>query len=91
MGLVNVEKVEAQEQHKKSWFKRHFPKLAAATASTGALVVSSSSMAFIEAADVTTATGGAGGEAVLKQAGIWVLTIAVGIAVVIKIVSLVKK
>lgn len=91
MGLVNVEKVEAQEQHEKSWFKRHFPKLAAAGAATGALVVSTSSMAFIEAADVTTATGAAGGEAVLKQAGIWVLTIAVGIAVVIKIVSLVKK
>ena len=66
MGLVNVEKVEAQEQHEKSWFKRHFPKLAAATAATGALVVSTSSMAFIEAADVTSATSGAGGEAVLK-------------------------
>ena len=56
MGLVNVEKVEAQKQHEKSWFKRHFPKLAAATAATGALVVSTSSMAFIEAADVTSAT-----------------------------------
>ncbi|WP_281199614.1 hypothetical protein [Acinetobacter johnsonii] len=91
MGLVNVEKVEAQEQHEKSWFKRHFPKLAAASAATGALVVSTSSMAFMEAADVTSATGAAGGEAVLKAAGTWVLAIAVGIAVVIKIVSLVKK
>lgn len=91
MGLVNVEKVEAQEQHEKSWFKRHFPKLAAAGAATGALVVSTSSMAFMEAADVTSATGAAGGEAVLKAAGTWVLAIAVGIAVVIKIVSLVKK
>ena len=91
MGLVNVVKVEAQEQHEKSGFKRHFPKVAAACAATGALVVSTSSMAFIGAADVTTATSGAGGEAVLKTAGIWVLTIAVGIAVVIKIISLVKK
>jgi hypothetical protein len=91
MGLVNVEKVEAQEQHEKSWFKRHFPKLAAAGAATGALVVSTSSIAFMEAADVTSATGAAGGEAVLKAAGTWVLAIAVGIAVVIKIVSLVKK
>ncbi|MDH0969133.1 hypothetical protein N5C10_07605 [Acinetobacter johnsonii] len=91
MGLVNVEKVEAQEQREKSWFKRHFPKLAAAGAATGALVVSTSSMAFMEAADVTSATGAAGGEAVLKAAGTWVLAIAVGIAVVVKIVSLVKK
>lgn len=91
MGLVNVQKVEAQEQHEKSWFKRHFPKLAAAGAATGALVVSTSSMAFLEAADVTTATSGAGGEAVLKTVGIWVVTIAVGIAVVLKVASLVKK
>ncbi len=47
MGLVNVEKVEAQEQREKSWFKRHFPKLAAADAAIVALVVSTSSMAII--------------------------------------------
>lgn len=91
MGLVNVEKIEAQEQHEKSWFQRFRGKLAAAGAATGALVVSTSSMAFMEAADVTAATGAAGGESVLKAAGTWVLAIAVGIAVVIKIVSLVKK
>lgn len=91
MSLQNVEKIEQQEVHKKSWFKRYMPTFAAAAAATSAAVVSTGTYAFIEAADVTTATSGAGGEAVLKQAGIWVLTIAVGIAVVYKIVSLVKK
>ena len=32
MGLQNVEKIEVQEQHKKSWFNRFKTKMAVAAA-----------------------------------------------------------
>lgn len=89
MELQNVEKI--RQPMKKSWFARNCPTFAAAAAGVTALAVSSASNAFLQAADVTSATGSAGGEEVLKTAGIWVLTIAVGIAVVYKIVRLVQK
>lgn len=91
MGYQNVEVIEQQQAHKKTWFNRFKSKLALAATATTAMVVTQGSNAFLEAADVTAATSGAGGEAVLKTAGIWILSIAVGIAVVIKIISLVKK
>ena len=79
MGLQNVEKIEAQQVHEKTWFQKYCPTFAAAGAATAALVASTSSNAFIKAADVTTATTAAGGEEVLSSTGIWVLTIVVGI------------
>jgi len=55
------------------------------------LLAGTSANAFLAATDVTTATTGAGGEAVLKEAGIWILGIAVGVAVLVKVISLVKR
>jgi hypothetical protein len=89
--MKNVEIMPTTQAPKKSWVQRNLPTFAAAGAALGGLVASSSSMAFLAAADVTTATTSAGGEEVIKTAGIWVLTIAVGIAVFYKIVSIVKK
>ena len=88
--MENVE-IMKQEVHQKTWFNRFKTKLAVTGASVTALAVSGTSHAFLAAADVTAATTGAGGEAVLKQAGIWVLSIVIGIAVVVKIISMVKK
>lgn len=90
MGYQNVEVFE-QQAHQKTWFNRFKTKIGVAATAVTAMVVTQGSNAFLGAADVTAATTGAGGEAVLKQAGIWVLSIAVGVAVVIKIISLVKK
>lgn len=91
MGLQNVEKIEVQEQHKKSWFNRFKTKIGVAAAGTTALAVSSASNAFLKTADVTTATTAAGGEAVLSTTGIWVLTVVVGMVVVGLVISLIKK
>lgn len=91
MGLQNVEKIETQQVHQKTWFQKYCPTFAAAGAATAALVASTSSNAFIKAADVTTATTAAGGEEVLSSTGIWVLTIVVGMAVFGLVISAIKK
>ena len=91
MGYQNVEVIEQQQAHQKTWFNRFKTKIGVAITAATAMVVTQGSNAFLAAADVTEATTGAGGEAVLKQAGIWVLSIAVGLAVVLKIISLDKK
>ena len=91
MGLQNVEKIEAQQVHEKTWFQKYCPTFAAAGAATAALVASTTSNAFIKAADVTTATTAAGGEEVLSSTGIWVLTIVVGIVIFGLVVSVIKK
>lgn len=90
MGYQNVEVIE-QQAHQKTWFNRFKTKIGVAATAVTAMVVTQGSNAFLEAADVTAATTGAGGEAVLKQAGIWILSIVVGVSVVVKIISLVKK
>jgi len=91
MGLQNVEKIEVQEQHKKSWFNRFKTKMGVVTAGTAALAVSSASNAFLKTADVTAATTAAGGEEVLSTTGIWVLTVVVGMVIVGLVISLIKK
>lgn len=91
MGLQNVEKLELQEIHKKSWFNRFKTKIGAVAAGTTALAVSSASNAFLKSADVTAATTAAGGEEVLSTTGIWVITIVVGMVIVGLVVSLIKK
>ena len=91
MGLQNVEKIEVQEQHKKSWFNRFKTKIGVAAAGITALAVSSASNAFLKSADVTAATTAAGGEDVLSTTGIWVITIVVGMVVVGLVVALIKK
>lgn len=91
MNLQNVEKIETQRKHEKTWFQRHCPTFAAAGAAVGALVASTASNAFITSADVTTATTAAGGEEVLSSTGIWVLTIVVGMVIVGLVISLIKK
>ncbi|MEJ2899035.1 hypothetical protein [Acinetobacter sp. NS-4] len=91
MGLQNVEKIETQQNHEKSWFNRFKYKLGAATGATTALVVSTSSNAFLKSADVTTATTAAGGEEVLSSTGIWVLTIVVGMAIFGLVIAAIKK
>lgn len=91
MGLQNVEKIEVQEQHKKSWFNRFKTKIGVAAAGTTALAVSSASNAFLKTADVTAATSAAGGEEVLSTTGIWVLTVVVGMVIVGLVISLIKK
>lgn len=90
MSYKNVE-VISQDTHQKTWFNRYKFKLGTTLAATSLALAGTSANAFLAAADVATATEGAGGEAVLKSVGIWVVTIAVGIAVVLKVVSLVKK
>lgn len=91
MGLQNVEKIEVQEQYKKSWFNRFKTKMGVAAAGTTALAVSSASNAFLKTADVTAATTAAGGEEVLSTTGIWVLTVVVGMVIVGLVISLIKK
>lgn len=91
MGLQNVEKLELQETHKKSWFNRLKTKMGAVVAGATALAVSSASNAFLKSADVTAATTAAGGEDTLSTTGIWIITIAVGMAIVGMIIMLIKK
>lgn len=91
MGLQNVQKIEVQEKHEKSWFNRFKYKIGAAAGATTALAVSTSSNAFLKAADVTTATGNAGGEEVLSSTGIWVLTLVVGVVIFSLVIGLIKK
>lgn len=91
MGLQNVEKIELQDNHEKTWFNRFKTKFAVASAGATALAVSSTSNAFLKSADVTTATAAAGGEEVLSSTGIWVLTIVVGIVIFSLVVSVIKK
>lgn len=91
MGFQNVEKIETQQVQQKTWFQKYCPTFAAAGAAAGALVASTSSNAFIKAADVTTATTAAGGEEVLSSTGIWVLTIVVGMAIFTLVISAIKK
>lgn len=91
MGLQNVEKLELQEIHKKTWFNRFKTKMGAVAAGITALAVSSASNAFLKSADVTAATTAAGGEDTLATTGIWILTICVGMAIVGMIIMLIKK
>jgi len=48
MGLQNVEKIETQQNHEKSWFQRFKYKMGAAAGATTALAVSTSSNAFLK-------------------------------------------
>lgn len=62
MGLQNVEVLEQQEVHKKTWFQRFRKKLSAGGAVAGALAVSSSAnaatvMPDIDIADILTYIG----------------------------------
>jgi hypothetical protein len=91
MGLQNVQKIETQQAYEKTWFQRFKYKMGAAAGATTALAVSTSSNAFIKAADVTTATTAAGGEEVLSSTGIWVLTIVVGMAIFGLVIAAIKK
>lgn len=91
MGLQNVEKIQVQEQHEKSWFNRFKTKIGVATAATTALAVSTASNAFLKPADVTAATDAAGGEAVLSTTSIWVITFVVGVVIVGLVIALIKK
>lgn len=91
MGLQNVEKIETQQNHEKSWFNRFKTKIGIAASATTALAVSTSSNAFIKSADVTAATTAAGGEEVLSSTGIWVLTIVVGMAIFGLVIAAIKK
>ena len=45
MSLVNVEKIEAQEKHEKSWFQRFNNKILSVVATATALVMGSSAHA----------------------------------------------
>lgn len=91
MGFQNVEKIETQQVQQQTWFQKYCPTFAAAGVTAAALVASTSSNAFIKAADVTTATTAAGGEEVLSSTGIWVLTIVVGMAIFGLVISAIKK
>lgn len=90
MSLKNVEKYQPKLQQPK-WYQRFNKPLATAVGATSLALAGTSANAFLVAADVTTATTGAGGEEVLKTAGIWLLTISVGVAILLKVVSLTKK
>lgn len=91
MSLVNVEKIEAQEKHEKTWFQRCRNKFAVGASALSALAVSTASNAFLTSADVTSATTSAGGEEVLKTGAVWVISIVVGMAVVGLVIALIKK
>ena len=91
MGLQNVEKMAVQKNHEQTWFNRYKTKIGVATAVVASSITPVVPAGFFAAADVTTATADAGGEAVLKEVALWVLGIAVSIAVFLKIVSMVKK
>jgi len=91
MALQNVEKLEIQQAHEKNWFQRFRGKAAAVTATGVALVVSTGSQAFMTAADVETATGATGGDALLQKAGIWILGFVVGITLFGMLVGMLKK
>jgi hypothetical protein len=91
MGLKNVERIETQQVHEKTWFQKYMPTFAAVGAATTALVVSTSSNAFIKAENVTAATTAAGGEEVLSSTGVWVLTIVVGMAIFGLVIAAIKK
>jgi len=91
MGLQNVEKIELQENHQKTWFNRFKTKMGVAAATGTALAVSGSANAFLKSADVTAATTAAGGEEVLSSTGIWVITLVVGMVIVGLVIALIKK
>lgn len=91
MGLQNVEKIELQENHQKTWFNRFKTKMGVAAATVTALAVSGSANAFLKSADVTAATTAAGGEEVLSSTGIWVITLVVGMVIVGLVIALIKK
>ncbi|MCW8041265.1 hypothetical protein [Acinetobacter entericus] len=88
MALQNVQKLEQQEVHKKTWFNRFRGKAAATGAIvTGAVVASSNALA-IKAADIATATSGSGAEETIDAGWLWVLGIAIVLYVGRKIVSM---
>lgn len=91
MAYQNVEKLEIQQTHEKTWFQRFRGKAAAVTATGVALVVSTGSQAFMTAADVETATGATGGDSLLQKAGIWILGFVVGITLFGMLVGMLKK
>ena len=91
MALQNVEKLEIQQSHKKTWFQRFRGKAAAVSATCVALVVSTGSQAFMDAADIDAATGAAGGDSLLQKVGIWMLGFVVGMTIYALIISMVKK
>ncbi|MEG2359075.1 hypothetical protein [Acinetobacter sp.] len=50
--LQNVEKIEQQSFHEKTWFKRHCPAISAASAAVGSMAVASSANAAGLAASI---------------------------------------
>lgn len=88
MALQNVEKIEQQEVHEKTWFQRFSGKAAVTGAVvTGAVVASSNALA-LKAADITAATSGSGAEETIDAGWLWVLGIVVVLFVGRKIVGM---
>lgn len=102
MALHNVELLEIQHKHEKTWFQGFRGKIGTLSATVGSLAVSglatasalvttTTTHAFMTAADVDAATGSTGGDALLQKAGIWILGFVVGMTLFAMLVSMLKK
>lgn len=88
MGLVNVEKIE-QENQEKSWFQRFGNKIGIGASAVTALAVSNANA--IKLADVSGAYTASGATETIDGTGIIIITLVISLAVIGIIIALVKK